>query len=471
MSRIPLSLLALCLIPLTSFAADPGVLPLGADGKPLNLDFETGTLKDWSAEGDAFKGQPVKGDTVFARRKDNKSEHQGEYWIGGYEKLQDKPQGTLTSVPFKVSHPWASFLVGGGPHTLETCVELVNKETGEVFFRASGEERENMHRVAVDLKDLQGKEMFIRLIDKHSAHWGHINFDDFRFHQEKPAIAPRPKTAATSPADVYKYAGLKPEEAAKAMTVPPGFEVKLFAGEPDVQQPIAMCLDDRGRLWIAEAFSYPRRQPEGKGKDRILIFEDIDGDGKFDKRTVFMEGLNLVSGLEVGFGGVWIGAAPYLMFVPMKDDKPAGEPKILLDGWAYQDTHETLNTAAMASSPIRASASRACRTTSACPSTPASGATIPLDTSLRSLRMAPATLGGSISTSTVMPSSRPASSPTTGTSSPAAVTNGRPALISTPTPMPTSRPSPSIATTSAPIRTAATAVLTKPAAATPTAAP
>ena len=58
-----------------------------------------------------------------------------------------------------------------------------------------------------------------------------------------------------------------------------------------------------------------------------------------------MEGLNLVSGLEVGFGGVWIGAAPYLMFVPIKEgeDKPAGKPQILLDGWHYEDTHETLN--------------------------------------------------------------------------------------------------------------------------------
>ncbi len=95
---------------------DVGVLPVGADGQPLNLDFETGTLKDWTAEGDAFKGQPVKGDTVHPRRADNHSRHQGEYWIGGYEKFGDKPQGTLTSVPFKVTHPWASFLVGGGPH-------------------------------------------------------------------------------------------------------------------------------------------------------------------------------------------------------------------------------------------------------------------------------------------------------------------------------------------------------------------
>jgi putative membrane-bound dehydrogenase-like protein len=139
--------------------------------------------------------------------------------------------------------------------------------------------------------------------------------------------------------------GLSPKEAAAAMSVPPGFSVKLFAGEPDVQQPIAMSIDDRGRLWIAEAYTYPIRLPEGEGKDRILIFEDADNDGAFDKRTVFKEGLNLVSGIEVGFGGVWVGTAPYLMFIPDADadDKPDGEPQILLDGWGYQDTHETLN--------------------------------------------------------------------------------------------------------------------------------
>src|SRR5262245_48679699 len=141
-------------------------------------------------------------------------------------------------------------------------------------------------------------------------------------------------------------AGLGPKEAAAAMTAPAGFRVHLFAGEPDVKQPIAMALDDRGRLWVAEAYTYPRRAAEGKGTDRILIFEDTDGDGAFDKRTVFADKLNLVSGLEVGFGGVWVGAAPYLLFIPDRDgdDKPDGPPEVLLDGWAYEDTHETLNT-------------------------------------------------------------------------------------------------------------------------------
>jgi putative membrane-bound dehydrogenase-like protein len=157
--------------------------------------------------------------------------------------------------------------------------------------------------------------------------------------------AGEPPQAQVPGPDVYKYAGLPPDKAAAAMTVPEGFTVSLFAGEPDVRQPIAFCLDDRGRLWVAEAYSYPIRRADKDAKDRILIFEDTRGSGRFDKRTVFMEGLNLISGLEVGFGGVWVGAAPYLMFIPInaEGDKPAGPPRILLDGWHYEDTHETLN--------------------------------------------------------------------------------------------------------------------------------
>ncbi len=130
------------------------------------------------------------------------------------------------------------------------------------------------------------------------------------------------------------------------MTVPPGFKVTLFAGEPDVVQPIAMAIDDRGRLWVAEAYSYPRRVRDDQARDRILIFEDTDGDGRFNTRKVFADHLNLVSGLAVGFGGVWVGAAPYLLFIPDgdHDDRPDGPPQVLLDGWGQHDTHETLNT-------------------------------------------------------------------------------------------------------------------------------
>ena len=337
--------LSLALWPLQGWTqtkpADAGILPVGADGKPLNLDFETGTLKDWTAEGNAFENQPVEGDRVAARRPDMKSDHQGRYWVGTYEIGQDAPQGTLTSATFTVNHPWASFLIAGGSEK-ETFVELVRADTQKPFFRASGDATENLKRLLVDLKEHQGKPIYIRLVDNQSGGWGHLNFDDFRLYSQKPTFPVRSVAAAP---DVYAHNGLTPEEAAKAMTLPEGFSATLFAGEPDVVQPIAMTIDARGRLWVAEAYSYPVKVSEDQAKDRILIFEDKDNDGKFDSKKVFADKLNLVSGLEIGFGGVWVGAAPHLLFIPdaNHDDTPDGPPQILLDGWAMQDTHETLN--------------------------------------------------------------------------------------------------------------------------------
>ncbi|MGC1275331.1 MAG: PVC-type heme-binding CxxCH protein [Planctomycetaceae bacterium] len=313
-----------------------GMIPKGEDGKPLNLDFETGDLADWTAEGDAFASQPIEGDTVSRRRQDMASGHRGQFWIGGYEIDGDSPQGTLTSKPFEVTQPWASFLVGGG-HWTTTRVDLIDATTGELIFRISGEDREDLRPVVADLAKHVGKTMLIRLVDDHQGGWGHVNFDEFRLHAEKPEFS--------TPERKIENHGLPPEEAAAAMTLPPGFKVTLFAGEPDVVQPIAMTIDDRGRLWVAEGLVYPAKRPPGQGEDRILIFEDENDDGKFDTKKVFLDKLNLVSGLEVGFGGVWIGQAPELLFVPDAngDDVPDGPPQILLDGWHYEDTHETLN--------------------------------------------------------------------------------------------------------------------------------
>ncbi len=180
------------------------------------------------------------------------------------------------------------------------------------------------------------------MIDRETVGWGHVNFDDFRLHDTKPDVPPRRRSSTP---DLFAHAGLGPEQAARAMTVPPRFKVTLFAGEPDVVQPIAMAIDDRGRLWVAEAYSYPRRVPDNQARDRILIFEDTNDDGRFDTRKVFADHLNLVSGLEVGFGGAWVGAAPQFLFIPDRDgdDRPDGAPEVLLDGWGQQDTHETLN--------------------------------------------------------------------------------------------------------------------------------
>lgn len=324
------------------FAEGNSIKPKSKDSQTLNLDFETGTLGDWEASGDAFTGQPIKGDTIAERRGNMSSRHRGQYWIGGYEVSEDEGTGTLTSEKFVASHRFASFLVGGGSSN-KTRVELWGARDSEPFYTINGRDQEDMRQVIVDLRRVEGNEMFIRLVDESRGGWGHINFDHFRLHPTRPG--PITAAAIQLTSDEYPHRGLAAEQAARAMTVPDGFRVTVCASEPDVKQPIAMTIDDRGRTWIAEAYEYPQRAKGDTGRDRILIFEDTTGDGKFDSRKVFAEGLNLVSGLEVGFGGAWVGAAPYLMFLPDADgdDHADGPPQILLDGWGYHDTHETLN--------------------------------------------------------------------------------------------------------------------------------
>src|SRR5436305_15078713 len=88
-------------------------------------------------------------------------------------------------------------------------------------------------------------------------------------------------------------------EAAQRMTLPDGFRATLFVGEPDVVQPIAMTTDDRGRLWVAECYSYPKWQTSGAGRDRILIFDDRDGDGRFDRRNVYSDKIATIAGPQL----------------------------------------------------------------------------------------------------------------------------------------------------------------------------
>jgi putative membrane-bound dehydrogenase-like protein len=132
------------------------------------------------------------------------------------------------------------------------------------------------------------------------------------------------------------------KDAAAKMTVPDGFKVTLFAGEPDIVQPIAFTFDDRGRMWVVECLSYPKWSRDGKGHDRVVILEDTDGDGVHDKKTVFLDNGSNLSGIEIGFGGVWLCSLPNLIFVPVKDDKPAGPPQVVLDGWNMLDTKHNI---------------------------------------------------------------------------------------------------------------------------------
>ncbi len=139
--------------------------------------------------------------------------------------------------------------------------------------------------------------------------------------------------AANPPA--AKSAPVAASEAAARMTLPEGFHATLFAGEPDVVQPIAFTIDPRGRLWVVENTSYPVWLGGPRGRDRILILEDTDGDGRFDTRKVFWDKGSNLTGIALGFGGVFVCATPNLLFLPDKDgdDVPDGGPTVRLDGW------------------------------------------------------------------------------------------------------------------------------------------
>jgi putative heme-binding domain-containing protein len=137
---------------------------------------------------------------------------------------------------------------------------------------------------------------------------------------------------------------LSPEEAIRKMVVPEGFAVELVAAEPDLINPVAMTIDERGRFWVAESVEYPRH-PAGRGRDRIKILEDSDGDGKIDRVSVFADGLNIPCGIAVGYGGVWVSNSPDILYYPIASDgKTAGAPQVVVTGFGRHDTHEMPNT-------------------------------------------------------------------------------------------------------------------------------
>jgi len=126
-------------------------------------------------------------------------------------------------------------------------------------------------------------------------------------------------------------------EAVAKMKLPPGFKATVFAAEPDVQNPIAMAWDGRGRLWVAENYTYAERgiKFDLHLRDRVLIFEDKNGDGRFDSRKVFTDEVQMLTSVEVGLGGVWLMCPPRLIFIPDRngDDQPDSAPEVVLDGF------------------------------------------------------------------------------------------------------------------------------------------
>jgi len=162
---------------------------------------------------------------------------------------------------------------------------------------------------------------------------------------------PKPNPAYTV-ADIPNYenrdpapklqAPLSPAESQLLTQIPVGFKMQLFAAEPDIEKPIAMAWDERGRLWILETIDYPNtvRETTGEGNDRIKICEDTDGDGKADKFTIFADKLNIPTSIVFARGGVIIAQAPDFLFLKDTDgDDKADVREKLVSGWGKSDTH------------------------------------------------------------------------------------------------------------------------------------
>jgi putative membrane-bound dehydrogenase-like protein len=145
------------------------------------------------------------------------------------------------------------------------------------------------------------------------------------------------------PANSEKVAGapMPAADAAAAVQLPEGFSMNVFAAEPAVRNPIAMAWDGRGRMWIAENFTYAERpiKMDTRYRDRIIVLEDSDHDGDADKGTTFADDLQGLMSVEVGAGGIWAIALPRLLFIPDKngDDVPDGPAQTVLDGFPMPD--------------------------------------------------------------------------------------------------------------------------------------
>ncbi len=157
------------------------------------------------------------------------------------------------------------------------------------------------------------------------------------------------------------------EEALKAFQIRDGFELELVAAEPEVEQPLTLAWDGRGRLWVVQYRQYqfpaglkiveydnhlrakfdkvPLPPPHGTpGRDIISVFEDENGDGVFETKKDVITGLNIATSVAIGAGGIWVANPPYLLFYPDKDgdDVPDSDPVVKLSGFGLEDTHSVM---------------------------------------------------------------------------------------------------------------------------------
>jgi putative heme-binding domain-containing protein len=156
-------------------------------------------------------------------------------------------------------------------------------------------------------------------------------------------VPPLPKTDQTRGVNEW----LPAADELKAFQIDPRFEVNLFAGEeqfPEIANPIQIRFDTRGRLWVSCSNTYPHVYPGQEPRDKLVILEDTDRDGRADQSTIFAENLHVPLSFEFGDGGVYLSEMPHLTFLKDADgDDKADEKRVLLSGFGTEDSHHALH--------------------------------------------------------------------------------------------------------------------------------
>jgi putative heme-binding domain-containing protein len=124
-----------------------------------------------------------------------------------------------------------------------------------------------------------------------------------------------------------------------------GFDIQLYASEPDIINPVTMNFDPQGRLWVLCLPSYPQVLPGQEPRDFITVLDPPDETGHAAKTHTFATGLSVPTGMIPGDGGAYVGQADMLFHLKDIDgDGKADQRRLLLSGFGTQDTHHTINT-------------------------------------------------------------------------------------------------------------------------------
>ena len=248
-----------------------------------------------------------------------------ESWDETYVHMKHNPDKTVLSVRVEGDHeePW-------------TWVR--NHGDGRVFYTAWGHDERTWRQPGF-------RQLLDRGIRWAAGDWAldaEFEFPPLTFGEGLLPYYPSGERWGTTGDPITEVQNpLTPDESLQHILTHPDFRVELFASEEQVINPIDLAWDEEGRLWVLETVDYPNKFTDDRtGSDRIKILEDTTGDGRADKVTTFVDGLNIPTGLVLVNEGVIVAQAPdFIFFKDTTGDGKADYREVLISGWGTFDTH------------------------------------------------------------------------------------------------------------------------------------